>query len=108
MTDVCSKRVVEKMDIDNTYPNSLTSTVTCLCKIPMYFETQKMTVQAAIKMTYGVNPEDVRIVHIKDTLSMDTIEISENMLEAAENHPEIEIIGKPEDMVFDEKGNLFL
>lgn len=108
MTDVCSKRVVDKMDIDNTYPNSLTSTVTCLCKIPMYFETQKLTVQAAIKMTYGVNPENVRIVHIKDTLSMDTIEISENMLEVAKAHPEVEIIGEPEEMVFDEMGNLFL
>jgi hypothetical protein len=38
MADVCSKRAMEKVNIDNTYPNSLTSTVSCLCKIPMYFD----------------------------------------------------------------------
>ena len=107
MADTCSKRVVDKMDRDQTYPNSLTSTVTCLCRIPMYFDTQKLTIQAAIKMTAGVEPEDVTMIRIRDTLSLGEIWISENLIPKAKENPMIEIIGEPEYMDFDENGNLF-
>ena len=107
MADTCSKRVIDKMDRDQTYPNSLTSTVTCLCRIPMYFDTQKLTIQAAIKMTAGVEPEDVTMIRIRDTLSLGEIWISENLIPKAKENPMIEIIGEPEYMDFDENGNLF-
>lgn len=107
MADVCSQRVIDKLDLDNTYPNSLTSTVSCLCKIPMYFDTQKLTIQAAIKMVYGEVPENVRVIRIANTLAMDSIMISENMIEDAKAHPEVEIIGELEEMIFDESGELF-
>jgi len=107
MADVCSKRVVEKMDRDTTYPNSLTSTVTSLCKIPMYFDNHKLTIQAAIKMCAGVEPENITMIRIPHTLSLDTIWISENLLEEAKKHHDVEIIGNSEDMFFDDEGNLF-
>ncbi len=107
MADTCSKRVVEKMDRDQTYPNSLTSTVTCLCRIPMYFDTQKLTIQAAIKMAAGVEPEDVTMIRIRDTLSLGEIWISENLVPKARENPLIEIIGEPEEMVFNDDGDLF-
>ena len=107
MADTCSKRVVEKMDRDQTYPNSLTSTVTCLCRIPMYFDTQKLTIQAAIKMTAGVEPADVTMIRIRDTLSLGEIWISENLIPKAKENPLIEIIGEPEEMVFNDDGDLF-
>ena len=69
MADTCSRRVVERMSRENTYPNSLTSTVTCLCKIPMYFDTQKETIQATIKMTPAELPEEVTMIRIASTLA---------------------------------------
>ncbi len=107
MADVCSKRVVEKMDRDTTYPNSLTSTVTNLCKVPMYFDNHKLTIQAAIKMSAGVEPADITMIRIVHTLALDTIWISENLLEEAKTHPDIEIIGELEELLFDIDGNLF-
>ena len=107
MADVCAKRVVEKMDRDTTYPNSLTSTVTSLCKIPMYFDNHKLTIQAAIKMSAGVEPEDIEIIRIAHTLALDTFWISENMVERARKHPDIEIVGEPEELEFNAEGDLF-
>lgn len=107
MADVCSRRVIDKISTENTYPNSLTSTVTSLCKLPMFFEGHRQTIQAAIKMTPAKAPEDVTVIRIRSTLDMDTIWISENLLAEAAAIPGLQILGKPERLAFDEKGDLF-
>ena len=107
MADTCSKRVVERMSREATYPNSLTSTVTNLCKIPMYFDTQKETIQATIKMTPGKAPEEITMIRIRDTLSMDTIWVSENLIPTVENMPDMQLLTEPEALQFDADGNLF-
>lgn len=107
MADTCSRRVIDKISTENTYPNSLTSTVTCLCKLPMFFEEHKQTIQATIKMVPGIEPKDVTVIRIGSTLDMDTILISENLLERAKDIPGLEVIGEPEEMAFDVNGDLF-
>ena len=107
MADTCSKRVVDKLSRENTYPNSLTSTVTSLCKIPMYFDTQKETIQATIKMTPAKTPEEITMIRIASTLAMDTIWVSENLLPEIRKHTDMEILGEPQELVFDENGDLF-
>lgn len=107
MADTCSRRVVERMSRENTYPNSLTSTVTCLCKIPMYFDTQKETIQATIKMTPAKAPKDVTMIRIASTLAMDTIWVSENLLDQVARAGDMEILGEPQELVFDENDDLF-
>ena len=107
MADTCSKRVVDKLSTDNTYPNSLTSTVTELCKIPMYFANHKETIQATIKMVPAKQPEEVTMIRIGSTLAMDVIWVSENLIDEVKKIPGMEIIGEPEELVFDENGDLF-
>ena len=47
------------------------------------------------------------MIHIRDTLHIADIEISEALLDEARKIPELEILGKPEEMKFNENGNLF-
>lgn len=107
MADTCSKRVVEKISTDATYPNSLTSTVTELCKIPMFFDDHKKTIQATIKMVPAKAPDEVTMLRIRDTLAMDTIWVSENLVEQVKQISGMEILSEAEDLAFDENGNLF-
>ena len=107
MADTCSKRVVEKISTDATYPNSLTSTVTELCKIPMYFDDHKKTIQATIKMVPAKSPEEVTMIRINNTLAMDTIWVSEYLLEQVKKTPGMEILSEAEELKFDANGNLF-
>lgn len=107
MADVCSRRAVERMSRENTYPNSLTSTVTSLCKIPMYFDTQKETIQAAIKMTPAKSPGEITLIRIENTLAMDRIWVSENLLDEVRSRDDMVVLGEPEEMVFDENDDLF-
>lgn len=81
--------------------------MTCLCKISMYFDTQKETIQATIKMTPAELPEEVTMIRIASTLAMDTIYVSENLLDEVAATLGMEILGEPEALVFDENGDLF-
>ena len=107
MADTCSKRVVDRMSRENTYPNSLTSTVTCLCKIPMYFDTQKETIQATIKMTPDRTPEEITMIRIESTLAMERIWVSENLLSEVRKHDDMIVLGEAKELVFDENDDLF-
>jgi len=107
MADVCSKRVVQKMDTEATYPNSLTSTVTILSGIPMYFDNHRYTIQAAIKMLPGKTPEEITMIRIKNTLELGEIELSETLLPQAQEMSDLEILGEPRALVFNENGDLF-
>lgn len=107
MADVCSKRAVEKMDPETTYPNSLTSTVTILSGIPMYFDNHRYTIQAAIKMLPGKTPEEITMIRIKNTLELGEIELSETLLPQAQEMSDLEILGEPRALVFNENGDLF-
>lgn len=106
MADVCTKRAVDKIDFDITYPNSLTNTVTCLCKIPMFFANDRLTIQAAIKMTWARPPEEVTIVRIKNTMKLGEIAVSETLRDEVLKTDGMEIISEPYELQFDEHGEL--
>jgi hypothetical protein len=95
IADFTTRRVLEKFRFDQTYPNALTSTVPASVKIPMVLENDRHAFQAAIRTTNLVRKEEVRLVRIKNTIEMDEIEISENLVE------------EPFPVPFDAKGNLF-
>lgn len=58
-------------------------------------------------MTPAKLPEEVTMIRIASTLAMDTIYVSENLLDEVAATSGIEILGEPEALVFDENGDLF-
>lgn len=107
MADTSTRRAFDKFDPEVTYPNSLTCRVTQVSKIPMIFRNDRECIQGAIKTMADVDYDDIKIVRIKNTLSMAEIEISANLLPLAEAHPNMEVCGECAPMAFDENGNLF-
>jgi hypothetical protein len=107
ITDFTTRRVLEKFRFDQTYPNSLTSTVPASVKIPMVLESDRHAFQAAIRTTNLVRKEEVRLVRIKNTNEMNEIEISENLVAEARRNPYLEVVSEPYLLPFNAKGNLF-
>ena len=105
--DVTTQRLVDKMDYNTTYPNLLTSGGTDSAKIPMVLDNQRLAIQAAIKTAAGSDPENVKLIRIRDTLHITEIEVSEGFIEQVRNTPGMEILEGPYDWVFDENGDLF-
>lgn len=105
--DFTTRRAFEKFDFEQTYPNSLTSTVPVSVKIPMVLSSDLRAIQAAIKTCNIADIRQVRLARSRNTLCIDQMEISENLLPEAERHQYVEVLSDPYNLSFDEKGNLF-
>lgn len=107
LADFTTRRFFNKIEFDQTYPNSITSTVQETVKIPMILDTDKLAIQGAIKTCNIEDMEKAKIVRIKNTLDMEYIYISEGLIKEAESNLNLEIVGELQELEFDADGNLF-
>jgi hypothetical protein len=104
--DFTTRRLVDKIDPGATYMNAITSSCPEAVRIPPYFDTDRQAVEAALKTIGEVAPEKARIVHIRNTLMLEEMNISETMVAEAENSEAVSIIGSPKPLTFDANDNL--
>lgn len=102
--DVITKRLYDKIDLDKTYPNALTGKIYNSAKIPLTMPTAKQAIQAGIKYAVDADPDNLRIVRIKNTVKLSKIWISEAMLPEALKDPTIRVLTEPMAVEFDERG----
>lgn len=107
IADLTTQRAFEKFNFDQTYPNSLTTTVPLSVKIPMVLKNDRQAIQAAIKMSNLTDRTTVRMLRIQNTAKLQDIEISENLAEYAAAHPNMKILEEAYDLVFNTEDNLF-
>jgi hypothetical protein len=106
IADFTTERVFRKFNFIETYCNLLTSTTAAAAKIPMVLRNDRQAIQAAIKVCLVGDPHKVRLARIKNTLSVDRMLISENLVEEAKANPRTKVVGRAADMAFDASGNL--
>jgi hypothetical protein len=70
----------------------------------MYQENDRDALMLAIRTCNNIDFNNAKVVRIKDTLSMEYIEVSEGYYEECKNNLEIEILGTPFEIEFDEEG----
>jgi len=107
MVDFTTRRLFNKLRFDQTYPNALTSTVILNAKIPMVLKNDRLAIQAAIKTCNITDKKGVRLVRIKNTIEVDQIEVSGNLLAEVGDHEKQRLLNDPRPLNFDEQGNLF-
>ena len=105
--DFTTQRAFDKFRFDKTYPNSLTSTVPVSVKIPMVLKNDRQAIQAAIKTCNILDKARVRLARIKNTVTLDEIAVSENLLPEIKADSNLEAAGAPYGLSFNEQGNLF-
>lgn len=104
--DFTTQRLVDKMDLEVTYANGLTSTVVAPTKIATTMPNDREAIQAAIKTCNILNFDGVKMVRIHNTLELSEIEVSEALVEYVKQHPHMELITGANDLRFDNDGNL--
>lgn len=107
LADVTTRRLVDKIDVDCTFPNVVTSTVLCTPKIPLFTATDKACIQIALRTCNYIDREHPRIVRIRDTMNLEEIYISESMIQEAYASEYIEILEGAKDWQFNNEGNLW-
>ena len=106
--DYMTRRMFQKLDLEQTYPNVITSAHPMTVRIPMILETDRLAIAAAIKACLVPEGQPPKVGFIQNTKDLDTVYISESLLEKAEACPHVEPVGSPFPIPFAPDGSLKL
>lgn len=106
MADFTTSRLARAMDRRVTMTNSLTALSLQGAKVPMYFDTDREAIVAAVGTLATDDPRELRVARIRDTLSVEHLFVSEGLATEGEGGADIEVVGSLEPMRFDAEGNL--
>lgn len=106
VADTTTRRVVEHLDRESMYINGLTSRVSESGRIPLYFESDREAIQAAMKLTGKTGADRLRMARIPNTMQLERIWLSQAMWEEAQHAENLVVLGPPVPLPFDGEGNL--
>jgi hypothetical protein len=106
LADVTTKRLVEALDMKKTYANALTAISPEKAAIPIHFDTDRQALDACV-LTAGLESvAEARIVRIKDTASLEMLQVSAALETEALSNPDLEQLSPWQPIAFDDQGNL--
>lgn len=105
--DAISERFYRELDLDKVYPNTITSTSLGFSKVPVIMDSDLNTIRLCIRTCNEKHPEGIRIVRIRNTLSLSEFEVSEALIPMVNQKANMEIISEAYELPFDQNGNLW-
>lgn len=106
MADFTTTRLVKGMNYQATVINCLTAGYPVHANTPVHFDTDRQVLDAALAILGTRLPERARVMHIRNSLQLEQVEISEACLEELPKMTNFEIVAGPYAMTFDDNGNL--
>jgi hypothetical protein len=106
LADLTTRRLADRIEHKAMNANVVTSTFIERAKVPMILASDEEALQTAVRCNWGVPPEETRFVRIPNTLHLEHLYVSENLLDEVLRNAEAEVVGDPEDVRFDAEGYL--
>ena len=106
LADFTTRRCAEKIDMTTTYTNAITAQSLLSPKIPVIAENDRDALTFALTTLRGGIKQSPKIVRVKNTKDLEEIWLSEAFIEEVSQNPDLEIIGGPEVIRFDDSGTL--
>ena len=104
LADLTTRRLADRIERKAMNANVTTSTFVERAKVPMVLESDEEALRTAIRCNWGVPPGETRFVRIANTLHLEYLYVSENMVDEALANAETEVVGDPEELRFDREG----
>ena len=106
LADFTTTRLIKAMNYRATVINCLTAGYPSGAYLPVHFDTDREVLDAALAIIGTRRPEEARILHIRNTLCLEELEVSEPVLGVKERATEFMPEGAGEAVRFDATGNL--
>jgi hypothetical protein len=75
-------------------------------RIPLALATEREAIDAALKTIGAVDPEKARVIHIKNTLEMGELNVSESFLGETRKRADLSVLKELGPLTFDREGRL--
>jgi len=106
LADIALRRAVDKMDPVSSYMNVITAKSPAGVRVPLTVANDRQALAIGLACCVKVRPETARIVRIADTKHLDRLWVSEPLLADLAASSEIEPLGDPREIAFDDAGML--
>ncbi len=106
LADFTTTRLVRAMNYQATRINCLTAGYPDGANIPVHFDTDREVIEAALAIAGTRRPEEARVMHIRNTLCLEELEVSESCLAEPSRQTEFVALGPARALTFDADGNL--
>jgi hypothetical protein len=103
--DFTTTRLVRAMNYGDTVINCVTAGYPQGANLPVHYDEDRQAITAAVNILGLREPQDARIIRIKNTLRLEHVEVSEPCLKEMQPATKFEVLG-PADWTFDAAGNL--
>ena len=104
--DLVTQRLVDKMDVEATNVNCLSSCDPEGGKIPITLPNDRGLIEMAIQCVGMIPPDKIKVIRIRNTLYLREVEVSEAYSEDIVRRADLEIIEEARPMTFDSMDNL--
>jgi len=104
--DATTRRFVERADWAKTWVNTFTSGNLDRGRIPPHFDSDREAIEALLATVGRRAPGDARVVRIRNTLTLDVVEISGACRDALVRPDAVTVLAGPYPMTFDATGTL--
>ena len=97
LSDLTTRELIEKTDFNATYINLRTSGEGGVLRgrLPLILPTREDCVRTAMATCGRGHLEDVRLVHIRNTAHVQTLEVSKALLEEVKTNNSLRLVGEP-------------
>lgn len=104
LADITTRRCLNDIDWRTTWINVVTANRLNGGKIPVYANTDREALLLSIRTCDGIDFDAPLVARIKNTLEMNTIQVSEALYEVIKNRPDVELVKPAEPIAFDAEG----
>ncbi len=106
VAEMCHRRVIEEMDMQLVRMNCVTAGHITAAMIPLDFQSDVEALRVGCQLAGYVEPEQVSVQWIVDTLHLEEVECSEVYWEEANQRADLRILREPAALKFDASGDL--
>jgi hypothetical protein len=104
--DFTLKRLVEKIDVEATAINCLTSCCPEAGRVPLTYDNDHQALSAALTTIRPSQPDEIGILYIKNTLELSRMMVSQAYTEQLESNPDVVVEAVEKRLEFDNEGML--
>lgn len=106
MAEYCHQRIVDQMNVEATVINCMTGNAPSGAAIPVHFATDQECIEKALQTVGFVEPQNARVLRVRDTLHLGDVLVSEAYAKELEGRDDLSVEAPAADMAFDANGDL--
>ncbi|MBN2168268.1 MAG: DUF2088 domain-containing protein [Actinobacteria bacterium] len=104
--DITTRELYESTDWESTYRNAVISGQLYRVRIPVIAETDKKALSLALESLGGKHPDEVRLVRIKNTRELHSMQVSTAIENELQENPRVSVYPGGKALSFSEEGEL--